>query len=97
MVKHIESQKIMAVKSSVQARERAAHQPAPWAPCNTRGKFNNFERSNLDVHGSLLVLQTFHAWVPHPQDQYAPGGGIVFEDGEASFASAGPEATAALQ
>jgi hypothetical protein len=47
--------------------------PRHGRPAIRRGKVNNFERINLDVHGSLLVLQTFHAWVSHKRDQYAPG------------------------
>ena len=90
VVKHRESRKIMAAKSSVQARERAAHQPASWAPCNKRGKVNNFERSNLDVHGSLLVPQTFHAWVPHARDQYAPGGIFYLRIGRQVSSQQGP-------
>jgi len=91
VVKHRESRKIMAAKSSVQARERAAHQPVSWAPCNTRGKVNNFERSNLDVHGSLLVPQTFHAWVPHARDQYTPGGIFYLRVGRQVSRQQGPK------
>ena len=47
--------------------------PRHGRPATRRGKVDNSERSNLDVHGSLLLLQTLHSGGSHARDQYAPG------------------------